>query len=332
MYIKNAVLHMVDPNMKGVLLNNVELPIGTNKDVTKMIESLVKSLLRNKNLRSCRYKDFTDSEVRKLVEDTLYYDENFIVNSQKIAELLHGAGRKIKNLGATDFLVVKYMHADKEYMACFCLEYTEIYTNRVSDNDGQAIIELSKNDYAHTKKPKFHLGFSAGVSGMNDVWNMLVLDKDAAKRNTDSDFMELFLGVDKVEDSRYLTEKFISIVKGWTSNNYKDNLNGGLQLMYALSTLADMFGNFSYEDFAEDYIPEDLKRKSFLLTMAEHEIPKEFEIDSAYAVKALKKIRLKNSGFVISLKLEDIRELYYKEHENSNADLLIRSTGEFEYM
>lgn len=66
--------------------------------------------------------------------------------------------------------------------------------------------------------------------------------------------------------------------------------------------------------------------------MAENEIPKEFEIDIAYANKVLKKIRLKNSGFVISLKLEDIRELYYKEHENSNADLLIRSTGEFEYM
>ena len=42
MYVKNAIIHLVDKSMDGALLNNVELPVRTNQDVNGMVESLVR--------------------------------------------------------------------------------------------------------------------------------------------------------------------------------------------------------------------------------------------------------------------------------------------------
>ena len=57
MYVKNAIIHLVDKSMDGALLNNVELPVRTNQDVNSMVESLVRSLINSKYTRPCKYQD-----------------------------------------------------------------------------------------------------------------------------------------------------------------------------------------------------------------------------------------------------------------------------------
>ena len=206
MYVKNAIIHLVDKSMSGALLNNVELPVRTNQDVNSMVESLVRSLINSKYTRPCKYQDFTNSELRDCTESMIYSDEDFINNSKKLAELLHVTSRENNSIDSNDFLVVSYKHKDKNYVAGICLEYTQIFTNKIRHDDGKPIIELSINNKAHPKKPKYSLGFTCGLTGMNDTWDVLALDSAFGKgKKAESDFINEFLKADVVEDSRFVT-------------------------------------------------------------------------------------------------------------------------------
>lgn len=333
MYVKNAIIHLVDKSMDGALLNNVELPVRTNQDVNSMVESLVRSLINSKYTRTCKYQDFTNSELRACTESMIYSDEEFINNSKKLAELLHVASRENNSIDSNDFLVVSYKHKDKNYVAGICLEYTQIFTNKIRHDDGMPIIELSINNKAHPKKPKYSLGFTCGLSGMNDTWDVLALDSAFGKgKKAESDFINEFLKANVVEDSRFLTNKIIELVKGWVSVNYINDLNEGLNIISDLHYSLTEGNEFNFEIFAKNYIHNDLKRKNFLLFMSEKKMSKVFDIDTHFAERKLKKIKIKNDMCTVTIKSEDLQRLRFEESENLSANVKLIGVGTFEYM
>ena len=168
---------------------------------------------------------------------------------------------------------------------------------------------------------------------MNDTWDVLALDSAFGKgKKAESDFINEFLKANVVEDSRFLTNKIIELVKGWVSVNYINDLNEGLNIISDLHYSLTEGNEFNFEIFAKNCIHNDLKRKNFLLFMSEKKMSKEFDIDTHFAERKLKKIKIKNDMCTITIKSEDLQRLRFEETENLSANVKLIGVGTFEYM
>ena len=63
-----------------------------------------------------------------------------------------------------------------------------------------------------------------GPSGLNDEWQLQVLDKLAEKQEADSSFVTEFLKVEKVRDEKYLTKVFKNTTENWITNAYASDV------------------------------------------------------------------------------------------------------------
>ena len=66
--------------------------------------------------------------------------------------------------------------------------------------------------------------------------------------------------------------------------------------------------------------------------MSEKKMSKEFDIDTHFAERKLKKIKIKNDMCTITIKSEDLQRLRFEETENLSANVKLIGVGTFEYM
>lgn len=330
MIINKAIIHKLDKSLNEPILNQFELEITeyTNKVFSKMIRSLI----GNSKLRTCKYNNFNENIVRLATEEILFYNDKFKKNSQVLAHKLH------KALGANDsndFLVVLYTYKDKKYVAGICLDYSDSLITDIAVEQGETNIQLYQSNKAHKPTQKITKGFSCGVCGVNDEYHLFVLDQKSEKHEVSSSIVDYFIEGVKTDNSRYLTEKLINIVKGWITNQTVDDLALGKYLYMQFAYALDNY-EFNYIEFANKFIEDDLKRESFILLMQEREMPVIFDLDRDFAKRKVNnnKIQLR-SGIKINIKTDDYVDparISFKKHENGNVDLIIKNIEFVEYL
>ena len=63
-----------------------------------------------------------------------------------------------------------------------------------------------------------------GVSGMNDEYQLRLLDKDAEKAEIESKFITEFLNAERIDDDKYKTKIFKNTAENWITNALSEDI------------------------------------------------------------------------------------------------------------
>ena len=155
-----------------------------------------------------------------------------------------------------------------------------------------------------------------GVSGMNDEYQLRLLDKDAEKAETESKFITEFLNAERVDDDKYKTKVFKNTAENWITNTLKEK------------------HEIDLNEFVENSIKSDELKESFKEHMEDKGLDESFNIDKKWVEKKLKKRGIKtDNGFDIKADLTDFEDpMKYSVRQNPDGsiDIVIKNVRFYE--
>ena len=318
MIINKFIIHVLDKNSDFPVLNGVENSISPETDA--FYQKVIRRILRDEDLRKAKFKDYGDNEIRVCADHILYDEASFVVSSQAIASFMFDAMKINAELDSCDLAVVLYTHKDQKGVAIIKLDYKKLYTHEVAYDEEESRVSI-------------HAAL-IGPSGLNDEWQLQVLDKLAEKQEADSSFVTEFLKVEKVRDEKYLTKVFKNTTENWITNAYASDVKEAESIRSILNYNLKEANDVDLDKFIEESIKDDARKESYKELMVEKGVSENFNIDKTWVEKKLKRRSIKtNTGFDIKGLLDDFEDpmkYSFKQNEDGSFDITIKNIEFYE--
>lgn len=326
MIINKFIIHVLDKNSEFPILNDVENTITPETDA--FYQKVIRRILRDDDLRKAKFDSYQDNEIRICADHILNEEPSFVVSSQGIARFLFDSMKINAELESCDLAVVLYTHKDQKGVAIIKLDYKKLYTHDIGyDDDKQTVsIKMVTNDIGIQDSQKIVHAALIGANGINDEWQLEILDKLAEKQETDSSFVTDFIKAHKVKDEKFLTKSFRNTTENWITNAYGNNVKEAEGIRSILNHTLKEGNDVSISKFIKESISDPERQESYKELLEEKEINEDFPIDKTWVEKKLKRRSIKtNTGFDIKGLLEDFEDpMKYTITQNPDGTVDIR--------
>ena len=306
MIIHKFIVHVLDKNSDVPILNDFEGKI--NPEVDKFFQKIIKRVTKDDDLRKGVFKNYNDNVVRNCCEQIIYDENTFLENSKEIAAYLFDIMKINSELESCDLAICLYTVKDEKYVAILKLDYKKLYTHSIEFVDEKFNIQMVANEIGIPETGRQKKCALIGVSGMNDEYQLRLLDKDAEKAETESKFITEFLNAERVDDDKYKTKVFKNTAENWITNALSEDIKQAEEVRSIL--------NYT------------LKEKH------EIDLNESFNIDKKWVEKKLKKRGIKtDNGFDIKADLTDFEDpMKYSVRQNPDGsiDIVIKNVRFYE--
>lgn len=334
MIISRHIIHVLDKNNNLPVLNDMESQ--NSPEIENFYTKLIRKILRDDDLRKAKFIDYETNEIRVSTDHIMYDDDNFVKSSQAVASLLFDSMATDANMKSADLAVVKFVHKEQVSVAIIKLDYKKLFTHEILfDNDTDKVsVDMVVNNIGIQESPKILFAAIVLPSGVNDEYNMMVLDKEAEKIGEDSSFVKDFLKAEKIKDETYYTKNFKNISDGWITNAFTSDAvvqEGVRRVLYANLKDED---SINIQDIADKMGLDENKKESYIEHLEEREIEEEIPVDKDWVVKKLKSRSIKtSSGFTIRGKIDDFEDnmkFSVKKNPDGSFDLVLKNIEFYE--
>ncbi|MDB8790659.1 nucleoid-associated protein [Romboutsia sp. 1001216sp1] len=332
MIIHKFVVHVLDKNVDTPILNSYEGKISLDMD--KFLQKNIKKLLKHDLLRKAKFKNYEENRVKLLTEQMIYDDKCFLENSKEIAAYLFDIMKKQPGMNSCDLIVCKLTQKDETYIAILKLDYKEIYNHSIDFKDDKFNIQILQNEAAIGKTATIKQGFIVGVNGLNDEYDLRVLDVEAEKEDLESSFLKDYLDIQKVIDDTYKTKMFETYTSSYITNVYSNNLKKQEDVRHIRDYMLLENSVMDIGKFLKQALDNEDEIKEFKTYLESQGVDKDFNINKKYVEKKLKNRNIKtDSG--INLKLEraivnDPMKFSMKQNPDGSYDIVIKGVKRFE--
>lgn len=127
-------------------------------------------------------------------------------------------------LESCDLAICLYTVKDEKYVAILKLDYKKLYTHSIEFVDEKFNIQMVANEIGIPETGRQKQCALIGVSGMNDEYQLRLLDKDAEKAETELKFITEFLNAERVDDDKYKTKVFKNTAENWITNALSEDI------------------------------------------------------------------------------------------------------------
>ncbi len=332
MIIHRFVVHILDKESDTPILNDYEGRVSP--EVDKFFQKVINKVVKDDDLRKAKFNNYEDNLIRNCCEQIIYDENTFLQNSKEIASYLFDVMRVNADLVSCDLAVCLYTVKDDKYVAIVKLDYKKVFNHSIDFEDDKFNIQIQSNDISITESARAKHAAIIGCSGMNDEWQLRVLDKDAEKEERDSKFVTEFLDASKIDDDSYKTKIFKKATDTFITNAFSDDIKkaedvrGLRNYMLKENFVIDIDKFISNSKLNKD-VEESLKEY-----LEDKGIDKDFNIDKKWVESKLKKRSIKtDNGFEIKGNLSDFEDpMKYsvRQNENGSIDIVIKNVNFYE--
>lgn len=329
MIINKYIVHVLDRNSGNPILNDFEGKVSL--EIDKFFQKTIKGISKDTDLRKAVFNNYEDNIVRQCSEQMIYDEKSFIQNSREIASYLFEAMKNNDEITSCDLAIVMYTVKDEKYIAIIKLDYKGLIHHDIALVDNKFNVSINKNESAlSNSKPK--QAALIGAHGLNDEYQLRVLDKQYENMGVESKFIKKFLDIEKIVDDSYKTKEFIKLTNKVLECAYGSNPKLLEDMKSLMNYMLKENSVFDVERFINNADKD--KQNGLKEYLEEKELYKDFNIDKKVVEKALKNRTIKtDSGFKISARLEEFEDpMKYslRQNEDGTVDIVIKNVGYIE--
>ncbi|KXZ40219.1 hypothetical protein SAMN05661008_00229 [Alkalithermobacter thermoalcaliphilus JW-YL-7 = DSM 7308] len=332
MQIHKFVIHVLDKNNPTPILNDFEGEI--DEQVSIFFEKHIKRGLKDDDNKKAK---FLDDTIKNLCEEIIYDNTTFLENSKQIAIRLFESINKSKNSTSCDLAICLYSIEENYYLAILALDYKKAYTHFIEFVEDKFKIKIVENEVAlPSLSQRLKRCAFVGLSGKNDEYDLIVLDKDAIKEGSEENFfLSNFLKCQIVLDDKDKTKIFKSSSEKWIQSSLQDEIELAQVFRENLTQTLKDSEKVDIQEFICKVTDDDILKESFINYMSDEGIQEEsFNIDKKWVSKKLKTKTIKtDTGFEIKANLEEFEDYFkYQTKKNSDGsiDIIIKNVKFYE--
>ncbi|CAM2079061.1 MAG: nucleoid-associated protein [uncultured Clostridium sp.] len=296
--IQDAVIHVLDVNVDEPILNEYALEL--TEDTYKFLYKHIDKIFKSDDLVPAKFCD-ERSPIKDIVED--YFKDgingNLIEISKDLANTLFYIMKGDSNILSCDLIVTTILTDQGPMLGILNLDYVNSFAHQVEFIDDKVGVGLIKHSSTlpgggqKIKKAAFIKPIKEGQKF--DLW---VMDNDKPRKIDDgyseNYFSNIFLGCNKVSDSRTETKTFINAVERWTRSNITENAEEAEKIRTSVKEQLQKENNININELADElFRDEPNKKKDFERFIKGNGIDEEIKVDKQFVEKKLKRTRLK---------------------------------------
>ena len=329
--IKNVIVHIMDATVGMPVLSDSELEYGP--DFGDFVREHIEKLTTGDDAKKCEFYQ-KESEVYGWLKE--YREEDFVVLSKNIANLLYGIMNSNVDIPSADLLVVRFRGGDQEYIALLKMNFKASYTHRTM-GDG----ENNHNDIIRYKAvlPSESQKLTEAAIINLETMDVRVIEKKYEVNGEKTNYFSyLFL-----KCSSELSHKTkLNIVTKSIEKVHKDGLSDNKAcsaMMEAKAILQEELaekGGFVVEELADRIFEEkaDL-RNAFQEEMEKYDMVKEEVIPQSESTvkKYQKQHLLTDTGIEIKIPMDQYRNssnIEFITNEDGTVSVLIKNIEHLE--
>lgn len=332
MIIHKFIIHVLDKNNDFPILNDFEGKI--NQEVDKFFKKTIKKVSKDDDLRKAIFNNYNENIVKSCCDQIIYNDETFVENSKEIASYLFEIMKINQEIDSCDLAVCLYSDKDEKNVAILKLDYKKLYTHTIEYVDDKFNIQMVSNKVGISETANQKQCAIVGVSGINDEYHFILVDKDFEKKGLESKFLSEFLCATKIDDDKYKTKVFKNTAENWITNALGKDMKQAEDVRGMLNYTLKEKNDLEVDKFIKDAINDDELRESFKEHLKEKGIEDTFSIDKNWIDKKLKNRSIKtDTGFEIKsnyTNFEDSMKYSIRKNENGTFDILIKNITFYE--
>ncbi len=332
MVIHKFIIHVLDKNNDFPILNDFEGKI--NQEVDKFFKKTIKKVSKDDDLRKAIFNNYNENIVKNCCEQIIYNEETFVENSKEIASYLFEIMKINQEIDSCDLAVCLYSDKDEKNVAILKLDYKKLYTHTIEYVDDKFNIQMVSNKVGISETANQKQCAIVGVSGINDEYHFVLVDKDFEKKGLESKFLSEFLCATKIDDDRYKTKVFKNTTENWITNALSKDMKQAEDVRGMLNYSLKEKNDLEVDKFIKDAINDEDLRGSFKEHLKEKGIEDTFSIDKKWIEKKLKNRSIKtDTGFEIKsnyTNFEDNMKYSIRKNENGTFDILIKNITFYE--
>ncbi len=332
MVIHKFIIHVLDKNNDFPILNDFEGKI--NQEVDKFFKKTIKKVSKDDDLRKAIFNNYNENIVKNCCEQIIYNEETFVENSKEIASYLFEIMKINQEIDSCDLAVCLYSDKDEKNVAILKLDYKKLYTHTIEYVDDKFNIQMVSNKVGISETANQKQCAIVGVSGINDEYHFVLVDKDFEKKGLESKFLSEFLCATKIDDDKYKTKVFKNTTENWITNALSKDMKQAEDVRGMLNYSLKEKNDLEVDKFIKDAINDEDLRDSFKEHLKEKGIEDTFSIDKKWIEKKLKNRSIKtDTGFEIKsnyTNFEDNMKYSIRKNENGTFDILIKNITFYE--
>lgn len=321
MIINKYITHVLDKESDVPILNDFEGKISQNVD--KFLQKSIKKVSRDSDLRKAVFKNYNDNLIKNCCESMIYDESTFVENSKEIAAYLFDVMRVNAELESCDLVICLYTAKDEKYVSILKLDYRKTYNHNIEFENDKLNIRMVQNEIAIPENSKIKQATIVGVNGINDEYQLRVLDKDSEKEEIESKWITEFLNIEKIKDDTYKTKVFKKSSETWITNALSTNIKKAEDARSVLNYMLKEKDYIDIATFVDKAIDNEELKESFIEHMADKDIEGSINIDKKWVDRNLKKRKIKtDTGFDINGDLVDFEDpMKYRVTQNRDGSI-----------
>lgn len=324
--INKAAVHGLDKEGGTVALS--EKAIELTEDIYSYLEKHILKILRNEDARTACFCD-GNNIVKEICSEIFTNNEQFIVNSQKIAKFLAKCNFNDETESSGDFIVVLFESQTGNYIAIMKLDFTETFFNNIRLSEGKMEVDLALVRNALPSSSQ-KVAKAVIIKEPDEQGNMRLLVLDKALEST---FIQSFLNCEFVRDKLENTKILHTAAELFARRAFRDNAQEAERFR---SKMGDFLANEDKIDIntlAHNGFDSTTINEFKAVMVSEGICENEVHIDREWAAKKLKRKRLKIDKsielYIDSEAYKDKDKFEIKRNGDGTIDIILKNVRNY---
>lgn len=305
--LHNKIIHILEKEKNNLILTDYESP--STPETEKLYTKLYKSVSKDEFLRKATFNNFESSQIRDLTESIIYYPETFVEKSKEIAKLLFNEMLTSNDIDSCSLAIALFTVKDEKRVGIFKLDFKKNLSSRIDNSSNGQVVDIVESTNSLSSSLKSNQAAILGATGVNDDFNLYVLDKKAEKAESNSTFIDNFLDATKIEDDDYKTKIFKQTTENFITNYFYEDAKQAEEARSYLNYILSNKDTVNPEEFINAIVEDEYKKEIIEEIFTEKNLNEDIALDKTWIEKKTKTITKKlDTGFVLKGKLEDFND------------------------
>jgi hypothetical protein len=294
--INEAVIHILDNNADGAILN--EYALDLNEETHSFLLKHIQRCLKDEELK---YAFFNKERniVKDLSQEYLNGENNILDVSKELARQMFILMRSKGSILSCDLITVSFGTEYGMFLGIFKMDYIKNYMHNVEylgDKIGIDIIPQFTGLPASSSRIQ-KCAFIRSISSDNE-YDLMVIDKKSKNKNNEeygsNYFIDSYLGCTVIDNERDQTKNFVKAAEKWTQNALSENADKQETVRREIKKKLREEDTIDVQRFSEEVFQGNPEiKESFISFASESGVGANITIDKEWVDKKLKRIRLK---------------------------------------
>ncbi|MEO7524249.1 MAG: nucleoid-associated protein [Ferruginibacter sp.] len=311
--ILRAIIHKIGNPTRGEALRLSLNALTLNDAIVQklLLKYFLGAINENDLHRFTHLHDVKMNEVYSYVTDIFNNREDFIANSNKLAQFLYSKSTHVKvKEGELCIAVLDKIPFENDFVqgiGIFKSENKETFLKIFEHGES---LEVIQEDGINTNKPdKACLVFKTNE---NEGYKVCVIDHTNKQQDAQY-WVDDFLQVQPIADSYHHTDKYLALCKQFATNEFPEKFEAGksdqLELMNRSMDYFKSHDQFNIDEFANEVIDQPEVIESFKQYKKNFETARNYEIEDEFDIN-LAAVKKQQKLFKSVLKLDKNFHIY----------------------